>query len=293
MKRILSTTVLLLLIAATVLGQEIETKNYNFSNYDKIKVSNSLNVRLIADNSEGVSVTCDNRLLPAMRVKQSGSKVSISIDWDKVKKIVKSRKVSKVNIDEDIVIINDYEFKGGIIIKVNVKNISELEAVSAGGIIWDNNLPTKNLRLMASSAGSIKWQSLLKLDKLYIDCSSAGNLSGDINTKTAVVNLSSAGNYNGNINSETLEADISSAANFRSEIDAKKATFQLNSAANAKVWGNIDDLFVEASSISKFRGRQIVYKYAEVETSSMSSIYLSKSGKVVDNTAQKHGIFIE
>ncbi len=294
MKRTLNTVILIVAIAATVFSQEIQTKHYDFKDYNRIEVSNSLYVKLIANNKEGVSVSCDKLLLPAMIVKKAGKKLSISIDWDKIKKIVKKRKLKYVIIDEDRVIINKHnKFKGGVKVTVNVKNITEIETVSAGVVKWKGSLPTKQLRMISSSAGSIKWDGILKLDELNMECSSAGSVLGDLNVKKAEVELNSAGKYSGDMNIETLEAEITSAANFTGNVNASNAKFDLNSAANTNLTGNIDTLYAEANTSSKIKAKELVYKYAEVKTDTYGAIYLSKSGKVVDNTPRKTGVIID
>ncbi len=275
MKRILNIAFFIVAITATVFSQEIQTKHYDFKDYDKIEVNNSIYVKLIANNKEGVSVSCDNRLMPAMQVKKMGNKLSISMDWDKVKKIIKQQKNSDIIIDGDsIIIIDENKFRGGLKATVNIKNITEVEAISAGMVKWKGNLPSKRLRLIASSAGSIKWDGILELDELDIECSSAGSMLGDLKLKNIDVKLNSAANFQGNVN-------------------ASRSKFDLDSVSNAKIAGNIDTLYVEANTSSNFRAQELIYKYAEVSTNTYGRIYLSKSGKVVDNTPRKTGVIIE
>ncbi len=92
---------------------------------------------------------------------------------------------------------------------------------------------------------------------------------------------------------ETLKVDVSSSGDFVGNVNAVKAVFDLSSSGDAEVKGSIDSLYVDASSSSDFQGKKIVYKYAEVETSSSVNIYLSKSGKVVDKTPRRTGVVID
>ncbi|PID94604.1 MAG: hypothetical protein CSA95_02510 [Bacteroidetes bacterium] len=294
MKRVLHIAIFTLLIAATVFSQEIQTEHYDFKDYDKIEVNNSIYVTLVARNQEGVSVSCDDRLMPAMQVKKMGDKLSISIDWDKVERIVEKQENSEIIINDDRIIINDEnKFRGGLKVTVNVKNVTEIEAISAGMVKWEGDLPTKKLRLITSSAGSIKWDGVLELDELDMVCSSAGSVLGDLKLKNAAIALNSAAKYSGDIDVETLVAEISSAANFQGNVNASRAKFDLDAVSNAKITGSIDTLHAEANTSSNLSAQELVYQYAEVKTDTYGVIYLSKSGKVVDNTPRSTGVIIE
>ncbi len=293
MKTIINIVILVAVSMATALGQEIKTKEYSLTNYDKIEVTNSIDVKLVADGKEGVSVTCDERLLPAIRVEKNGSKLEIGLDWKKLKELTGRRRNQSISIDEDRVKINGMVFYGGIKVTAYIKQIKEIRTSSSGDVKWEGSLPTNELHLKTSSSGDIKWTGILTVDKLYIDCSSSGDVEGDYKGKEAFVELSSSGDYEGNMEVETLEAQISSSADFVGKVNALKAKFDLSSSGDAEVKGVIDSLYVEASSSADFHGKKIVYKYAEVETGSSASVYLSKSGEVVDKTPRRTGVFVD
>ncbi len=105
--------------------------------------------------------------------------------------------------------------------------------------------------------------------------------------------MSSSGDYEGEMKVETLKVKVSSSGDFTGQVKAKKATFNLSSAGDAEVKGMIDSLYVNVSSSADFHGKKIKYKYAEVKTSSNGDIYLSKSGKVVDKTPKRTGVFVD
>lgn len=293
MKRILKIAIVLLMSSTIVLGQKVKTKKYAVANYDKIEVRNSVDVRLVANGKEGVSVECDECLLPALKVVQRGSQLEIGLDWKMLQKICGKRTSRSISMGKNRVRINGIVFESGINVTVYVKQIKEIKAASSGDVEWEGSLPTNELSLKASSSGDITWTGLLEIDDLHIDCSSSGDVSGNFQGNEAFVNLSSSGDYEGDMHVEVLKAELSSSADFVGKLEATKAIFDLSSSGDAEVKGTIDSLFVEASSSADFYGKNIVYKYAEVKTSSSANIYLSKSGKVIDKTPRRTGVFVE
>ncbi len=292
MKKIINMAVMLMIITVTAFGQTVKTKNYDIVNYNKIKVSNSIDVKLVADRQEGVSVSCDERLLPAIKIEKNDEELNIGLDWDILKKITGNRRNRSISINEHRVKINGVIFNGGIEVIVHVKQVKAITTSSFGDVEWEGSLPSKELYLKTSFSGDIQWKGVLKVDKLHITCYSSGDVEGNYTGKQAVVNLNSSGGYEGKMNVETLDADISTSGDFEGEVNAKKATFDLNSSGDANVKGVIHSLYVEASSSADFYGKKIVYKYAEIEMNSLANIYLSKSGKVVDKTLRCKSIII-
>ncbi len=193
MKTIVNIVIFLVVSIATAFGQEIKTKEYQLADYDRIEVTSSIDAKLVANGKEGVSVRCDERLLPAIKVKQNGSKLEIGMDWEKIKEITGKRRHQMISINKDRVKINGMVFKGGINVTAYIKNIKEIKTSSSGDVEWEGSLPTNELRLKTSSSGDIEWKGVLKVDKLYIDCSSSGDVEGDYKGKKAFVELSSSG----------------------------------------------------------------------------------------------------
>ncbi len=293
MKTIANILIFMVASIATAFGQEITTKEYQLTDYNSIEVTSSVDVKLVSNGKEGVSVRCDERLQPAIKIKQNGHKLQIGLNWEELKKITGKRRIRNVSINNNKVKINGMLFKGGIHITANIKNIRRIKTSSSGDVKWNGNLPTDELHLKASSSGDIKWKGILNIDKLYINCSSSGDVEGNYNGKNAFVQLSSSGDYEGEMKVETLKVKVSSSGDFIGQVKAKKATFNLSSAGDAKVKGMIDSLYVNVSSSADFHGKKIKYKYAEVKTSSNGDIYLSKSGKIVDKTPKRTGVFVD
>lgn len=283
----------LLLTANIGVGQKLVTQNFDVKNYDKLHTSNSINVRIIADNKEGVSVRCDNRLIPYLQVETDRETLHIGLDWKKLKKKYSGLFSTSYTMSKNKITINNTTFHGGIKVTVHVKNIAEISARSAGDISWVGNLPSKNLTLRTSSSGDISWQGTLNVDNLSVIGSSSGDIVGNCKSKTTSLKLSSSSDFKGNITTSQLYVKLSSSADIKSEVRATNAEFYLSSSADAKVSGEIEKLKVTASSSADFSGKNIVYKHAEVKTSSSANIYLSKSGKVIDNTPKRTGVFVE
>ncbi len=297
---------------ATAFGQEITTKTFDLADYDRIEVESAIDVKLLANGTEGVSVECDERLIPAIKVVKNGNSLKLSLDWKKLKKITGKYWRQNVRISEDKVRINGMTFNGGLSIEVGVKNISEIIASSSASVSWDGNLPAKKLSLMATSSADIDWKGILQVQNLRLHCSSSGSINGDCKASKAIVNVSSSADYKGNLRADKAIFDVSSSGSinltgvfdnlivtgsssgdFIANLKAKNGIFSLSSATNVKVQGVIDILSVTSTSSADFRGQKIVYQNAEVVTGSNGSVYLSKSGKVVDRTPRRTGLVIE
>ncbi len=268
--------VFVILITATAFGQGIKTKRYDLTNYNKIKVSSSIDVKLVANEQEGVSVSCDERLLPAIKVEKEGRKLNIGLDWKILKKICGNRRNQSVSITKNKIKINGKVFNGGIKVTAYVKQIKEIKTSSSGDVRWEGNLPTNELYLSTSSSGDIKWKGDLMIDKLHVECSSSGDVAGNYSGKLAFVKLSSSGGYKGKMNVDKLKVEISSSGDFNGKVNANTARFYLSSSGDARVNGNIGSLYVEASSSSDFYGKN-----------------LSKSGEVLDKTSRRTGVVVE
>ncbi len=286
-----------LLIAHIGFSQRMATKNYDIQNYNAISVGNALDVKLIPDGSEGATVKCDERLLPAIGIYTKGGLLDISLDWKAVDKICgKSfwgRNNRNISISKNKVRINGKTFNGGIEIIVHVKHLQKLSTRASGDIFWNGDMVTDRMVLNTSSSGDITWKGTLEADDLEIYCSSSGDVEGNCRCKNVNIKLSSSGDFEGNIIANTVMARLSSSGDFEGRVDAEKAHFDLSSSADANVSGRINHLIVNASSSSDFYGRKIVYDKAEVKTGSSANIYISKKGEVIDRTARRTGLHLD
>lgn len=293
-------------------GQETVKKEFKVGNFDELSVKTSIDAELIVGDAEKVVVECKEEYLKYVKVEVEGRKLSIWLDTKKFRKKRKWTQNISIFNGKKKIIINGVAIEGGIKAKVYVKNIKEIKASSSASISWNGKLPTDDLEIDCSSSGYVYWTGLLDVAKVEIDCSSSGDVKGDIKAKEFEIDLNSSADYKGNVEAQTVKVALSSSADFKGQIiaetadfeinssadfigkvDANKATFDMSSSADAKVDGIINFLFVEASSSADFKGKGIVYKKAEVETSSSGDIYLSKSGEVIDHTPRRTGVFVE
>ncbi len=287
----------LLLIAHTGFSQKMAAKNYDIKDYESINVGSALDVRLIPDGKEGVTVQCDERLLPAVAVHQEGDVLDIRLDWKAIDRICGrgffGRNSRNISISKNKVKINGKTFSGGIRIAVHVKRLRHLSARSSGDITWNGDIVTDRIVLKTSSSGDITWNGTLQADDLEIQCSSSGDVEGNCIGKQVNIRLSSSGDFEGNITAGTLKARLSSSGDLEGKINAETARFDLSSSADANVNGRINYLIVNAGSSSDFHGRRITYDKAEVKTSSSANIYLSKTGEVIDLTERRTGVHFD
>ncbi len=145
MKTIANILIFVIASMVTAFGQEITTKEYQLSDYNSIEVTSSVDVKLVANSKEGVSVRCDERLQPAIKIKQNGHKLQIGLNWEELKKITGKRRIRNISIHNNKVKINGMLFKSGIHVTANIKNIREIKTSSLGDVEWNGNLPTTEL----------------------------------------------------------------------------------------------------------------------------------------------------
>lgn len=309
-----SIAIIFLVNISMMFSQEIEEKIFNVKSYNGVEVRNSVYVTLIQDGTEKVVAKCNNRLLPAIKVEKIEGTLKIGFDWKIVDKICEKGFFNNrsIIIKDDYIKINGKKFNGGIKVIVHAKNIKKIKASSSGNVFIEGDLNSDDLYISASSSGDIKCKGLIKANKLNISGSSSGDIEaeckaknvdvslsssadfeGNINSDIINFNISSSGDFEGNVNSESINVNISSSGDFEGDINAKKAIFNLSSSGEAKVKGVVEYLNVTASNSADFYGKEIVYKHAEVKTSSFANIHLSKSGEVIDKTSKKSGVFVE
>lgn len=291
MKAVVISIVCLMISINLSFGQEVITKKFERSNYDRVKLSCPIDLKIVADGKEGVAVKCDERLINAFEIENTDGELTINFDTKALKH--KNFKRGNFQLGDNKTMINGISYKGGVKMIVHVKNISKISASRSGDIVWEGSLPSKNLTLTASSSGDISWTGMLETESLTVKASSSGDIEGNYKGKSAIVSLSSSGDYEGDFNVETLNMQLSSSGDYKGKVNALTATFRLSSSSDAKVSGSINSLDVKAGSSADFHGKDIVYKKAVAETHSSANIYLSKSGELIDNTPKRTGVIVE
>ncbi len=287
----------LLLTAHIGFSQRMATKSYDIKNYKAISVGNALDVKLIPDGKEGITIKCDERLIPAIDIYKKGNLVDISLNWKAIDKICGKRLFGRnnrnISIGKNRVKINGKTFMGGIQITAHVKHLKRLSVRSSGNITWNGDLVTKSMILDIWSSGDIKWNGTLQADDLEINCSSSGNVVGNCHCKSVNISLGSSGDFVGDITANDVMVRLSSSGDFKGEVNAETAQFDLSSSSDARVSGKIRYLTVNASSSANFFGKKVIYNKAEVKTGSSADIYLSKSGEIIDRTPRRTGVHFD
>lgn len=290
--KIVAVNILCLIIGMNLsLGQKVVNREFDYSNYNKVRLECPIDLEIVADEKEGLSVKCDERLIKAFVIKNINNELIINFN----PKVLKSKIFSRANYQfgENKTKINGITYQGTIKMVVHVKYITEITSSQSGDITWKGNLPTKDLSLKANSSGDITWEGVLITNMLTAKASSSGDIEGDCKSKSVIINLDSSGDYLGNLDARTLKMSLSSSGDFKGNINAQTADFFLSSSSDASVSGSIGTLNIKASSSADFHGKSILYKKAIVETHSSANIYLSKYGEVIDNTHKHTGVIIE
>lgn len=153
------------------LGQSI-TKELTINDFNKISVSNGIEVYLVFDDTKQVAITCEKDIIDNIQV----------------------------SVKNETLIIG---YKNLVCQQYNKNNHSNIQVTVHAKYI-------KSLK--TASAGRITWEGTLVIDKLLLNCSYAGHMNGNINSNKIIANLSSAGSYKGEINTPKAIFNLSSAA---------------------------------------------------------------------------------
>ncbi len=261
MKKIVNIILISLIGCYVALGQSIKTKTYNVKNYDKILVANSLNINLKQDGKEGVTVTCDDRLLSVISINKRGNQLRIELDWDEADKVSKKSffRGRSISVNENYVKINGKTFNGSIDITVHGNEISELRAIASADIYVESGIKSSDLELEANSSGSIIVNGNIKSDYLKTVATSSANIlmKGDLKTTNLDINANSSGDikWKGLAKSEKLEISSTSSADVRGNCKTKKAELTINSSGSYKGDLNTDIVKAYITSSADYKGK--------------------------------------
>ncbi len=129
---------------------------------------------------------------------------------------------------------------------LTMEEINSISASSAGDVIGESPVKTKNIRLSASSAGDIKLE--LYAEKIELNISSSGDVTLSGETDILDADLSSAGDLNA-FNLKVREADINVSSAGDADINVtERLTARASSAGDINYRGNPQYIDAHSSS---------------------------------------------
>lgn len=200
-------------------AQDMEERSLR--SFTEVRVSNAIDVRLIASNEEKVIIRSDNVDLDEIETDVSGSILKIYLSGNRYRKV-------SVEVD------------------VYFKTISGISANSASNVKGSGIIKTNQLYVSTSSAASIEVE--VEAERLKLDASSSGDLKISGKATEVDVDVSSAGSiYAYDLNAEVVTADASSAGNIKISV-SKELEAAANSAGSIRYRGNPGKSHVRSNS---------------------------------------------
>jgi hypothetical protein len=198
MKTLIS--ILTLLIIGTNLNAQMFTKkitgngkiiseNRNLSDYDKISVAGSFDIKLVKGKEGAISINADENLMEYLETEVENGHLKIHPE-----KGYQLKSAKKITITVSFETIDAISLAGsGNVSTADVLNASELNLNLAGSGEINLSISTKNLTSHIAGSGNIKLSG--NSDVLRCDIAGSGNLEGDDLKATAShINIAGSGN---------------------------------------------------------------------------------------------------
>jgi len=216
MKTLIS--ILTFLIIGTNLNAQVFTKkitgngkiiseNRNLSDYDKIGVAGSFEVKLVKGKEGTISINTDENLMEYIETEVENGHLKIQ-----PKKGYQLKSTKTIVITVSFEAIDAISLAGsGSVSSVAVLNASDLNLNLAGSGIINLPVSTKNLTSHIAGSGNIKLSG--NSDVLRSEIAGSGNLEGDdLKATTSHINIAGSGNVKVHAVSE-IHANIAGSGN--------------------------------------------------------------------------------
>jgi hypothetical protein len=228
--RFFTTLLSILLIVACTHGQSRKTVNGNNNvvtrerpagSFNGLRVSAGIDVYLKQGDKESITVETDENLQEYIITEIQGGVLHVYTEAN-----IRDSKEKKVY--------------------VTMKDITSIKASSAGDIMGETPITTKDIEIDVSSAGDIKLD--VNAEKISVDISSSGDISLKGQADILEADLSSAGDLNA-FDLKVREADVSVSSAGDADINvSEKLTARASSAGDIHYTGN--PKYIDAHSSS-------------------------------------------
>jgi len=165
------------------------TENRRVSNYDKINVAGSFDVKLVKGKEGAISIQADENLMEYIETEVENGHLKIQ-----PKKGYQLKTTKTILITVPFEMIDAISLAGsGNVNSTNVLNAADLNLNLAGSGGLDLPVSIKNLKAQIAGSGNIKLSG--NADELYCEIAGSGNLEGDALKATAShINIAGSGN---------------------------------------------------------------------------------------------------
>ncbi len=132
----------------TILSTDRTTKNYDFQDYNKVKVSNGMILNITQSSSYSIQVNADGQDLEHLKVEKNGNSLQIYIDENNYKRN------GDIRIDIKMPSLTGLDISGGSIGNITMDIKDNFNCGMSGGARVSGKLNCKDLK-MEISGGSI------------------------------------------------------------------------------------------------------------------------------------------
>ena len=270
-------------------GKVTTDNRNNLQGFDKIKVSNAINVVLDQSPDFEVLVEADDNVLPYIITEVSNQTLHVYLDNVSVKNPKKMQ------------------------VSIKMPDISGLKATSSAEIKADRMIKTNDLVIQATSAGDISLAKVrgksvdidasssadIEIDEIFADtfmanASSTADIVIDyVESEQAVIDAGSSADVKiERIQANSCKIDSSSTSDVEVEaIDANKIEVDAGSSADVLLAGKTNDLIVRASSSATIDAHDLSAKNVDAAASSSGTIMVYPVHKLSASASSSGDIY--
>jgi hypothetical protein len=240
----------------------IETREFDFSDFTKVEIGSAFDFEISRSDSYGISITADDNLFENIQVTKEG-------------------KTLKIGIASRIALITIVDF--GTTARKAVIRMPQLTGLDISGAsqgIVSGFESTEELEVDVSGASELSFRDLVAGD-VDIDVSGAGLVLMTGSVRDMVAEASGASR----IELMTLSAgdarlSLSGASRIEGTLKADNIDFDLSGASSALMNGSTGDIRVEASGASRVNLANLTVNNADVTLAGASTAGINLDGKL-------------
>jgi hypothetical protein len=264
-------TITSFLICVFSVAQVIE--NRDVTDFNKLQVSNAIDVSYTVSNTKSVKVeTDDKENLKYVKTEVENGTLKLYVDTKDYleKKTTKDKKAKRSKL-KNISWVNGVKFE---LLKITVSgpNLGAIKASSSANVTIENTNSSTSLDVTVSSSGSVSGN--FKATDVTIDASSSGDFSGnvtatsieiksssssdvDLSGKATIISAKASSSSKCNLKEFTVENAILKASSSAAIvlIVTKSIEAKASSSASINYYGNPSEVKKEESSSGAVRGK--------------------------------------
>ena len=253
----------LLLTGCRIEGSgNIETREFNFSDFTKVEIGSAFNFEISRSDSYGISITMDDNMFEHIQITEEGETL-------------------KIGSTSKIALITIVDF--GTTTKKAVIRMPQLTGLDISGAsegIVSGFESTEELEMDVSGASELSFRDLIASD-VDIDVSGASHVLMAGSVRDMVAEASGASRIElMTLSAGDAELTLSGASHIEGNLNADNIDFDLSGASTALMRGSTGDIRVEASGASRVDLPNLTVNNADVTLTGASDASINLDGKL-------------